>query len=411
MSEFFKVRSLEKAKDEALNLTHPVSEIEVIKTEKGMGKVLAKEVISPIDLPGFPRSRMDGYVVKSKDTCGAREEDPISLKVIGTVKMGEDTSDLLPLASGETMAISTGGMLPSGTDAVVMLEETEKSGGDRIDIFSPVAFGTHVTAPDEDISKGETIVSKGHRLKVQQIGALLGVGVTEIKVFKRVRVGILSTGDELISPYREPKPGEVRDINSYTLRNQIPGQIAETRFYGIIADAEDEFLTTVKRGIREQDLLLISGGSSVGTRDITLKTLERLGKVLIHGLQMAPGKPTIFALIDSKPVIGLPGNPVSSMVVFDKFVLPIIYKISGWVNVKDTPTRLRARMLKNVSSVKGRRDFLRVILTKREDELYAQPIFAHSNITTSLSRADGLVDIPARSEGLQKDTEVVVELW
>lgn len=411
MREFFKAISLEEAKRVALSQVRAASGTEFLRTQDGLGRILAKEVQAPTNLPGFKRSRMDGYAVRSEDTFEAKEEEPISLRVMGEIEMGEDASKRDPLNSGEAVAISTGGMLPSGADAVVMLEDTDRKGKCEIDVYSPVACGANVTAEDEDLKKGEKIIPKGHQLKAQHIGALLGVGIIEVQVFKRLGVGIISTGNELIPPRKRPRPGEVRDINSYTLLSQIHEPYTKPRFYGIIPDKQNQLIKVVKTVIKEQDILLISGGSSVGVRDMTLTVLEGLGKILIRGLQMAPGKPTLFGLSNSKPVIGLPGNPVSSMVVYDKLVKSIIDNMSGRVDRRAPRAWVSARLLKNVSSVKGRKDFVRVVLKREGGELVAKPVFAHSNIISSLSKAHGLMGIKAASEGVKKGSQVRVELW
>jgi len=403
--EFLKVKSLEEAKKLALERLRPVGEVEEVPTSEGLGRVLAEEVVSPEDLPGFARAAMDGYAVRAADTFGATLEEPVALRLVGEVEMG--TEPTARLRQGEAVAIHTGGALPPGADAVVILEETEASPRGVL-VFSPVAPGANVIAEDEDLKRGERLLPSGHGLRAQDIGALLAVGLTEVRVFRRVSVGVISTGDELITPRERPRPGQVRDINSYILVCQVQELGAEAVNYGIIPDDQAELREAVERGLQETDLLLISGGSSVGSRDLTLEVLEELGEVLVHGLAIAPGKPTIFAWAKGKPLIGLPGNPASALIVADRFVAPLIERLSGLrePQIIRRP-QLRATLTKRVASKVGREEFVRVRLVNGG----AEPIPAQSGVISSLVRADGLIAIPAEREGLEEGEEVLVELW
>ena len=403
--EFLKVKSLEEAKEIALERVQPVGDVEEIPTQNGLGRVLAEEVVSPEDLPGFARAAMDGYAVRASDTFAATREEPVALRRAGEVEMGEEPTR--ELCKGEALAIHTGGALPKGADAVVMLEETEAS-PQGVLIFSPVAPGANVIAEDEDLKGGERLLLPGHRLRAQDIGALLGVGLTEIHVFRRVSVGVISTGDELVPPEGRPRPGQIRDINSYILACQVEELGAEAVTYGIIPDERAKLREATERGLRECDLLLLSGGSSVGSRDLTLEVLEELGEVLIHGLAIAPGKPTIFAWARGKPLVGLPGNPTSALIVVDRFVAPLIERLSGLREPRSFKRPLlRAKLAKKVPSKVGREEFVRVRLVDGR----AEPILAQSGVISGLVRADGLITIPAEREGLELGEEVLVELW
>lgn len=409
--EFLTAISLEEAKQAALGKVRESVATEEIKTREGLGRVLAVEVTSPIDLPGFTRSTMDGYAVKAADTFKASQEHPVKLRLVGKVTMGEDPSSRQPLRSGEARQIATGGALPPGADTVVVLEETEPLSEEEVAVLSPVAPAANLIAKDEDLRAGQRIFPPGHRLRPQDIGVLLGAGITDITVSTKVSVGIISTGEELIPPHQIPRPGQIRDINSYTLQAQIEQAGATVRLYGIVGDEEERLLELARAALGENDLLLISGGSSVGSCDLTLAVLDQLGEVLIHGIAIAPGKPTIFALADKKPIVGLPGNPVSSVIVCDKFVIPIIAKLEGAREAERRRPNLQAELLKNIPSARGRQEFTRVKLIEKEGRLYAEPLSAKSSLITSLAAADGLVIIPAASEGFTKGERVMVEIW
>ena len=411
MKNFFETRSLAEAKQIALAKVQALSEKEQIETQNALGRILAQDEYSPIDLPGFDRSGMDGYAVKAADTFKASHESPVELRVIGRVAMGQDPASLPALKPGEAVEIATGGAMPKGADAVVILEHTEAAGPlpQKILIFSPVAPGAHVIAKDEDLKKGELVFQKGHRLRAQDVGALLAVGITSITAFRKVLVGVLATGDELIPPDQTPKPGQVRDINSYTLRAQIEELGAIAKLYGICPDNKTKLLVATQRALAENDLVLISGGSSIGARDATLEILKELGEVFVHGIRIAPGKPTIFAICDEKPVIGLPGNPISSIVVFEKFAAPLIRKLGGAKDFEIHRPLIRAVLAQNVAKERGREDFVRVRLLKGPLP-QAEPVYAHTNNILGLAKADGLIRISAESEGLERGSEVFVEL-
>ncbi len=410
MSPFLKAVSLAEALDTALAHTHPLRETERIAVAGAAGRVLAGEVTSPEDLPGFDRSGMDGYAVRARDTFGATEGAPAELALRDRVEMGHDVSGDQPLAPGQARGISTGGMLPPGADAVVILEETELE-GETLRVLKPAAPGASVVRADADLKRGQLILARGHRLRPQDLGALLGVGVTRVSAFAQLQVGIISTGDELIAPEERPRPGQVRDINSTTLAAQLRALGVNPVPYGITRDRQATLTDAVSHALSECDAVLLSGGSSVGVRDAALEVLERFGRVYVHGIRVKPGKPTIFALCGDKPAFGLPGNPVSSMVVVEKFVAPILLKRAGCARWTRPRPLCSAMLSKNAPSARGRDDFVRVRLSERSGTTWAEPIFAHSNSISSLSGAHGLVPIPADHEGFERGAEVTVELW
>lgn len=396
---------------EALSLVHeafrPLEEWEKIPTAGACGRVLAEDVRAPEDLPGFPRSTVDGYAVRAADTFGASEEKPAVLALAGEIRIG--TPPPGPLGKGEAMAIPTGGYLPEGADAVVMVEDTEVEEG-AVLIYSPVAPGTNVIGADGDVAKGSLLFTKGHRLRPQDIGALMGLGVTAVRAVRRPRVAVLATGEEIVPPDVRPGPGKVRDINSHTLHALLEGAGAEPIPLGIVPDSEEDLREVLDGALREADLVVISGGSSVGARDITLAVLAERGEVLLHGLRMKPGKPTILARVAGKPVVGCPGHPVSAFVVGAKLVVPLVERLLGIVDPLPRP-RVRATLAEGVPSAKGRREFVRVRLEGAGSERRAVPIVAESAVISSLARAHGLIEIPEDTEGLEPGTEVWVELW
>lgn len=407
---FLKTLSLQEALALVLERVKPLVQTEKLPAFKSLGRALAREATSPQDLPGFDRSGMDGFAVRAADTYGASEARPVPLKLVGRIEMGQDASTLPALRAGEAMAISTGGMLPPAADAVAILEETE-SNEERVLVLKPVAPGGSVIRANEDFKRGEVVLRVGRCLRPQDLGALLAVGVTEIEVFARLQVGILSTGDELVPADQPVSPGRVRDINSAALAAQVSELGMQPTAYGIIPDQRQQLAQATSHALAECDAVLISGGSSVGMRDATVQVLEDLGEVLLHGIRIAPGKPTIFALCGDKPVFGLPGNPVSSIVVFEKVVSPALRKRAGFAQWQRHYEQIQAVLSKNVPSARGRDDFVRVKLERRDGAAYAEPIYAHSNNISSLSKADGILAIPADVEGYAKGERVTVELW
>lgn len=411
MKELLSLTPLAEAQQLALDHIKPITEREGLKTCEAQERVLAHDVYAPTDLPGFARSGMDGYAVRAADTQGASPEGPVRLNLVGRVRMGDDRVALLPLKRGDALEISTGGALPPGADAVVIIEETARAGPRELEVFRQVNPGAEMIAPDDDLKAGELLLHAGDLLRAQDLGALLALGITEIEVIRRVRVGLISTGDELVAPEQNPRSGQVRDINSYTLRAQLLELGAHAQLYGIVPDDETRLRRAIERGLAENDLLLISGGSSVGARDLTAKILDELGEVLIHGLGIRPGKPTIFAMAKGIPVVGLPGNPISSMVVTEVFVGPLARALSGSKDYSRRRPLVRARLAEAIASERGRTDFVRVRLVQQGDQQLAQPLYGHTTNIAGLSRADGLLQVPADSLRLDAGAEVWVERW
>jgi molybdopterin molybdotransferase len=375
---------------------------EEAETADTLGRVLAAEVRSPEDLPPFRRSLMDGFAVRSEDVRSA----PVTLRIIGEVMMGHPAE--CRLAAGEAASVPTGGMLPEGADAVVPVEAAEGS-GEAVRILEVFAAGRHVIERGEDVRAGELLLARGHRLRPPDVGALVGLGIHRVPVYRQPRVGVLSSGDEVVPADQAPPPGKIRDMNSYSLAAATAALGALPRRYEIVPDIEEKLLAAASRAHQENDLLILNGGSSVGEKDIAAKVIDRLGRpgVLVHGVNIRPGKPTIFALCDGKPVFGLPGQPVSALNTFELFVAPLLRALLGLPEA--TPTS-RARLAEPLRSADGREDHVRVTLQERDGVLWATPIAGISAMISTLVRADGITVVPAGSGGFPAGDEVEVRL-
>jgi molybdopterin molybdotransferase len=407
---FFTVKTIEEVL-EILRIFGPIKD-KAVSLEDGLGHVTSREITSPEDLPGFYRSAMDGYAVIAKDTFGATEGLPVFLEITGEVLMGESPRD--KGATGKAIRISTGGMLPQGTDGVVMLEYCHSLDDKTIEISRAISPLENVIKPDDDFKKGGMIFKKGHYLRPQDLGLLAGLGISEVKVFPRPRVAIVSTGDEIVPIDKKPKPGQVRDINRYTLSSFCRLTGAEPVMLGLCRDSFSELREMVAEGLDTADTVWISGGSSVGTRDMTLKVFESFDdmELLVHGISISPGKPTIIARIGKKAVFGLPGHTVSAMVVAEVFLNPFLYGLSGIDDLgKKEHKFVEAELSRNVESASGRDDFIRVRLDKKDHKLIAEPVFGKSGLISTLVEADGLLRIDRNIEGLYKGETVKVMLF
>lgn len=380
--------------------------------EECLNRILADTVHSPEDLPNHPRSTMDGYAVFASDTFGATQSMPCYLPIAGEILMGELPT--APLERGTCIKISTGGLLPPGADAVVMLEHTIQIDETMLEIVKSVGTGTNLINYGEDIQKDSTALPAGHLLRPQDLGLLAGLGITHLNVHRKVRVGTLSTGDEIVPHTETPAPGKIRDINGITLGGQIANCGAEVNHYGIIKDTEETFYPALEKCVAENDIVLFSGGSSVGMRDLGERAIETLGNpgILVHGVALKPGKPVIIGLHDITPVFGLPGHPVSAMVCFDFFVKPAIEHLSGLKPLTEASLpSVTAYLHRNINSAAGRRDLVRVQLQKKDDTLLAVPVLGKSGSISTLSRAHGYFLIDESSQGANENSEIEVFLY
>ena len=377
------------------------------------GRILAKDIVSPVNLPDFDRSSMDGYAVRAQDTFGATESLPAYLQIIGEVLMGEEPH--IEISKGTAARISTGGMLPKGADAVVILEHTQIIDKNSIEALYSVAPNENVVQVGEDIKKGEALVKKGHKIRPQDIGAFAGIGIDKITVYSKPKVAVITTGNEIIDIKGDSELGCVRDINSYYLSSLIHSDGGVPIRKGIIKDDYSELRSAVEESLSEADVVVLSGGSSVGARDLTAKVINDIGKqgVLVHGVSIKPGKPTIIGVVNKKPVFGLPGHPVAVGVSYGLFVKRVIRSLTGII-LKDGESAdrmVKARLLKNIASASGREDYIRVQLKNEDNELTASPILGKSGLISTLVKATGYIVIPENRLGLEAGEMVEVYLY
>ena len=375
--------------------------------------VLSRDIMSPEDLPSFSRSTVDGFSVKSSDTFGATESMPSYLNVKAEILMGERPTFIVK--KGECAKIATGGMLPKGTDAVAMFEHTQQIDERMIEILKPVSPGENVIPVGEDARRNESVLKRGRRLRPQDIGALAGLGIMAVWVYNKPRVSIISTGDEIVPAAGPAEPGQVRDINSYMLSGLIMDAGGVPVKKGIFRDRYEVIKGIVDDTLKSSDMVLITGGSSVGTKDMTSKVIDNLGKpgVLFHGVSLKPGKPMIGGIVNGIPVFGLPGHPSAVNVCFEVFIRPVLEIQSGFTG-KSFHKRKRiitARIAKNISSSPGREEHIGVVLEEKDGELWAIPLLGKSGLITTLTEADGTAVIPLRKLGVQEGEIVDVRLF
>lgn len=381
---------------------------ELIDSARALDRVAAEDILAPHPLPEFPRSTVDGYAVCAQNTFGASDSLPAYLTLIGEVPMG-DTPEF-EIQQGQCALIHTGGMLPPGADAVVMLEYSQKTsevskdlGGLKIEIeiMKAVADGENVIKVGEDVKAAQTVIRRGVRLRAAEIGGLMALGIIQLRAAPKPRVGLISSGDEVVAPNQSPRPGQVRDVNAFTLAALVAKSGGEAAQYGIVSDDMAALKTVAAQALAECDVVIITAGSSASTRDMTAEVIGALGApgVLVHGINTRPGKPTILGVCNGKAVIGLPGNPVSALVNGYLFVAPVIEKLLGALpKIQATVT---ARLAVNLPSQAGREDWWPVKLVRAENGKWlAEPIFGKSNLIFTLAAADGLLHIPPDATGL-----------
>jgi molybdopterin molybdotransferase len=406
MPEFLNLIPPEQALSRLLGNFSVELKTEHIPLEHALGRVTAEPVVAAGALPPFPRSTVDGYAVLAAATYGASEGLPAYLSLSGEVPMGAPA--LQSLVPGSAILIHTGGMLPGHADAVVMLEYTQQASG-MVEVLRPVAVGENLIRTGEDVQPGEQVIPAGKRLRPQEIGGLAALGKTVVLVAARPRVGILSSGDEVVPPENEPGSGQVRDANSYSLSALVQDVGGEAIRYGIFPDQLEPLIDGAQQALRDCDIVLFTAGSSASARDLTAQVINHLGKpgVLVHGVGVRPGKPTILAVCQGKVVIGLPGNPVSALVIARLFLKPVLERYLGIFGAGLRPG-LSARLTVNLPSQAGREDWVPVRLTQEPAGYKAEPIFSKSNLIFSLVRADGLVRVPADATGLAANDQVWV---
>ena len=383
---------------------------ERISSSEALGRVLAETLVAPSPLPSFVRSTMDGYAVRSADTFGATESLPAYLAVVGEVPMGRASG--LTVGVSEAALIHTGGMVPTGADSVVMLEQTQRLDSSSIEVLRAVAPGENTVGVGEDVKAGELLLDAGHALRPQDLGGLMALGITHVRVAARPRVAIISTGDEVVTPETTPGPGQIRDVNTYTVAGIVTQAGGVPLPRGIVGDYYASLFLAARAALADADVLVISAGSSVSSRDLTAQVVNDLGKpgVLVHGVALKPGKPTILGVCGDKPVVGLPGNPVSAMVVAGLFLTPLLARMQGLAK-PGVRRRVTARLAHNVSSAPGREDYIPVRLVERDGQLWAEPVFGKSSLIYTLVNADGELHVPLDSNGVHQGEPVEVELF
>ncbi|MDX9714189.1 MAG: molybdopterin molybdotransferase MoeA [Dissulfurispiraceae bacterium] len=394
---------------DALSTKYPEKEISGL--EAAYDRVLAQDIISKEDLPGFDRSTVDGYAVASSDTFGAKETMPAYLQMSHEVFMGDEPD--FTLAKGAAAKIPTGGMLPKGADAVVMLEHVQDAAGGLIEVLRSVSLYENVIRRGDDITASSLVLDKGRRLKPQDVGALAGIGITEVEVFKQPVVSIISTGDEIVPASESLKPGQIRDINSYTLSGLIRRHGGMPKRMGIFKDDYNTIRNAMASALAESDMVLLTGGTSAGTKDMTSEIINDIGSpgVLFHGVSIKPGKPMIGAVVNNTAVFGLPGHPAATVVCFNIFIKPVLRRICGMLDNTVESGTVRAVMSKSIASAAGREDHIRVSLELKGGVLYAAPVLGKSGLITTLVKADGIVIIPGPKLGLQAGEETIVRMF
>jgi len=405
---FHRLMSIEEARDRILRGVRKDLETESVKIFEASGRVLAKSIISRVDLPPFDRAEMDGFAVLSSDLEGASEQRPVALRVAFRIDAGD--TELREIRRGECAEIATGAPMPKGADSVVMVEYTKKV-GDYVQIFRGTTPGENVASAGSDIQMGELVLRRGTVLGRREVGLLAAMGLGEVDVIRRPRIGLLSTGDELVGQGENLEFGKIYDANSPSITAALYEEEAEVISLGRAKDEYDDIKNRVAEGLRICDAVIVSGGTSAGVGDIVYRVLEDVCDqgIIVHGLNVKPGKPTVVALHQGKPVFGLPGYPVSALMIFNEIVRPYIESVS--LKKKGEGARILAKLSERVNAARGRRWFLPVHVIKREGFNIAYPIFASSGAIGTLAKADGYIVINENIEFLDEGKEVQVNLF
>lgn len=375
--------------------------VDYVPINEALERVAAENILAPNDLPRFDRSAMDGYAIRANDTVEASEFKPKLLKLTRKDSVNK----------GEATQIWTGGMLPKGADAVVMLEHTRKAEG-GMEVLAALTPGENISKRGEDVRKNEIVAKAGIRLQPQHLGLLAGLGITHINVARKPKVALLSTGSELVEFGQKPKLGQVINANQLILSAMCKQIGAEPVNLGLARDQLDEITRRIGEAVKQADVVITTGGTSVGHADLVPIAVNKLGKhgVVIHGIAMRPAMPTALGIVQGKPVFILSGYPVAAMVGFEVFARPTILKLSG---IEDEPRpMLKAKLTRRVASALGRRVYLRVYVFEKEGEFFAEPIRTRgSGVLSTMTKANGYVVIPEAREGLEESETVIVHLF
>ena len=379
---------------------------ETVGLDRALGRVLAREIRAAQFVPGFDRSTVDGYALRGADTFGCSVSIPALLTCTGAVEMGKEPA--FAVGPYQCAAIPTGGALPEGADAVQMVEHTEDYGGGEIGIVKSVPPGANLIFKGDDVKPGDLVLPKGRRLEPQDIGALAALGVTQVPVVPKLRVGLISTGDELVPREGDPGPGQVRDVNGPLVAALLAQVRAEPVPLGIVPDREELLREAVEKALETCDCVVLSGGSSVGEKDAACRVMASLGEVLCHGVAMKPGKPTLLGKAGGKPILGLPGHPVAALFTAKLFLIPLLARLEGRTWAERT---VSARLAQTVPANHGRAQYTGVTLEEKPDGLWAVPIWGKSGLITTLAGADGFFCVPRDREGIPAGESVEVSLF
>ena len=400
---------------EASNIFNQKVRIERLQAEttptlQALGRILAEDVVSQRDVPPFNRSAVDGYALQAQDTFGCSQTNPVVLQVVGSSSIGFIPS-VIPRRQ-QAVKIATGAPIPRGCDAVLMLEFAEETRTDKIEVYRPVTPGENVSLRGEDVKKGDLVLRLGTLVKSQDVGIIAALNAPEVKVTRRPRVGVFSTGNELVNLGEDVSGGKIVDSNRPTILAMVVSAGGQPVDLGIAADEEADISRKLSLGLENCDIVLASGGTSVGERDLLPSVVNALGSpgVVVHGVAMRPGRPAALGAVQGKPVVLLPGFPVAAMIAFDVFVHPIIDRMLGVVASLPSPS-IRAKALWRMPSSLGNRTFARVIVKRRGDEYVFEPLrTSGSGIISSMVRANGMVTIPENKEGIEEGEIVEVML-
>ena len=411
--ELLKVDRLEEAKEKLLFFVSETGlKTETVPVCESYGRILAEDMICGEDIPGFPRSTVDGYAVRASDTGGASEGLPVFLKIVGEVCMGEEAG--MHLGPGECVYVPTGGMVPCGADAMVMAEYCEPFGEGQIAVYNSVSPGRNMVQASDDMYCGQKVLKRGRSIRPQDMGVLSSIGKTQVPVYRPWSVAILSTGDEIIDPSMKPKKGQVRDVNTFGLFGEARKYGFPVVDFGVVCDDENCLRERVRTAMERADVVAISGGSSLGKKDATARIMDELAssKAFTHGLAVKPGKPTILGYDAPTGTIlaGLPGHPVAALLLFDQLIGGLWNALTG-MDKTEKKLPVPAVLTSNVAASPGRKTYQLVRLLKGGDEqLLAEPVFGKSGLIRTMSEADGYIILDVNDEGANRGQQVQVYL-
>jgi molybdenum cofactor synthesis domain-containing protein len=401
MRPFGALLALAEAKEIVDSNIQPITRVEVVKLDSAVGRVLAADLVATLSVPGFDRAAMDGYAVRAEDTFGAGQFKPRVLEVLGQVNAGDVPGTAV--SADKCLQISTGAMMPKGADAVVMVEDTELDGG-HVKVFKSITPRSNVGKVGEDINEGAPVLRSGTLLDAGKIGVLASQGMTRVEVYEKPKVAVLPSGEEVVPVGKKLRRGQLYDINSHTVSAVVMANGGIPVPFDVVGDRADVIRGSLSEAVKN-DLVIISGGSSVGERDLIMGVIQGWGKVLFHGIQVRPGKPTLFAMVEGKPLLGMPGYPTSCLMNSYLFVLPVVRKMAH------LPPRagqtITARLARRVTGSVGRRQFL----TVRVENGQAVSAFKESGAITSIANADGYIEIPENVDNLEAGEMVTVTLF